>query len=109
MINCGNGSINLFGRIIHDHSRYASLSMADVLARSSNIGAINIGLQVGDKNLYELYSPLWVRQEDGFAAARRILRHGPAAARLAEEFHRFGGHGTRDRRHRRCNWRRPAP
>ncbi len=52
MINCGNGSINLFGRIIHDHSSYASLSMADVLARSSNIGAINIGLQVGDKNLY---------------------------------------------------------
>jgi len=53
MINCGNGSINLFGRIIHDHSRYAALSMADVLARSSNIGAINIGLQVGDKNLYQ--------------------------------------------------------
>ena len=53
MINCGNGSINLFGRIIHDHSRYSALSMADVLARSSNIGAINIGLQVGDKNLYE--------------------------------------------------------
>jgi cell division protein FtsI (penicillin-binding protein 3) len=53
MINCGNGSINLFGRVIHDHSRYASLSMADVLARSSNIGAINIGLQVGDKNLYD--------------------------------------------------------
>jgi cell division protein FtsI (penicillin-binding protein 3) len=53
MINCGNGRINLFGRIIHDHSSYASLSMADVLARSSNIGAINIGLQVGDKNLYE--------------------------------------------------------
>jgi cell division protein FtsI (penicillin-binding protein 3) len=52
IINCGNGSINLFGRVIHDHSRYASLSMADVLARSSNIGAINIGLQVGDKNLY---------------------------------------------------------
>ena len=53
MINCGNGSINLFGRVIHDHSRYASLSMADVLARSSNIGAINIGLQVGEKNLYD--------------------------------------------------------
>jgi cell division protein FtsI (penicillin-binding protein 3) len=53
MINCGNGRINLFGRIIHDHSSYAALSMADVLARSSNIGAINIGLQVGDKNLFE--------------------------------------------------------
>jgi len=53
MINCGNGSINLFGRIIHDHKSYAALSMADVLARSSNIGAINIGLQVGAKNLYD--------------------------------------------------------
>ena len=53
MINCGNGTINLFGRVIHDHNRFASLSMADVLAHSSNIGAINIGLKVGEKNLYE--------------------------------------------------------
>jgi cell division protein FtsI (penicillin-binding protein 3) len=53
MINCGNGMINLFGRIIHDHNRYWSLSMEDVLARSSNIGAINIGLTVGDQHLYD--------------------------------------------------------
>jgi len=53
IINCGNGTINLFGRIIHDHNSYSSLSMADVLAKSSNIGAINIGLKVGEKNLYE--------------------------------------------------------
>ena len=53
IINCGNGSINLFGRIIHDHNAFASLSMADVLAHSSNIGAINIGLKVGDQKLYE--------------------------------------------------------
>jgi cell division protein FtsI (penicillin-binding protein 3) len=53
IINCGNGTINLFGRVIHDHKAYPSLSMADVLANSSNIGAINIGLKVGEKNLYE--------------------------------------------------------
>jgi cell division protein FtsI (penicillin-binding protein 3) len=53
MINCGNGSINLFGRIIHDHDRYSALSMADVLAKSSNIGAIQIGLKVGEKDLYD--------------------------------------------------------
>jgi cell division protein FtsI (penicillin-binding protein 3) len=53
IINCGNGSIKLFGRVIHDHNRYSSLSMADVLANSSNIGAINIGLKVGEKNLYD--------------------------------------------------------
>jgi cell division protein FtsI (penicillin-binding protein 3) len=53
MINCGNGTINLFGRVIHDHKRYSALSMADVLAHSSNIGAIQIGLRVGDRALYE--------------------------------------------------------
>lgn len=52
-IPCGNGSITLFGRTIHDHGRYWSLSMEDVLARSSNIGAINIGLKVGPPNLFE--------------------------------------------------------
>jgi cell division protein FtsI (penicillin-binding protein 3) len=53
MINCGNGSINLFGRVIHDHKSYSALSMADVLAHSSNIGAIQIGLKVGDNTMYK--------------------------------------------------------
>lgn len=52
IINCGNGSITLHGRTIHDHDRYAALSMADVLAKSSNIGAIRVGLTVGQENLY---------------------------------------------------------
>lgn len=53
IINCNNGSINLHGRVIHDEHKYGLLSMADVLAKSSNIGAIQIGLRVGDRNLYE--------------------------------------------------------
>ena len=53
VIPCGNGSITLFGRTIHDHNRYGALSMEDVLARSSNIGAINIGLKVGPQNMYD--------------------------------------------------------
>ena len=53
VVSCGNGSITLFGRTIHDHNSYASLAVEDVLARSSNIGAINIGLKVGDKNMYD--------------------------------------------------------
>lgn len=52
VVSCGNGSITLFGRVIHDHNSYAALAVEDVLARSSNIGAINIGLKVGDANLY---------------------------------------------------------
>ncbi|MBV8817620.1 MAG: transpeptidase family protein [Acidobacteriaceae bacterium] len=53
MINCGGGSITLFGRVIHDSHPYGSLTFEDVLAKSSNIGAIHIGMQVGSKNMYD--------------------------------------------------------
>jgi cell division protein FtsI (penicillin-binding protein 3) len=53
MINCGNGTFKMMGRVIHDTHSYGVLSMADVLAHSSNIGAIQIGLKVGDQQLYK--------------------------------------------------------
>jgi cell division protein FtsI (penicillin-binding protein 3) len=53
IINCGGGVTTLFGRVIHDSHPYGTLSMADVLAKSSNIGAIHIGQIVGAQNLYE--------------------------------------------------------
>jgi cell division protein FtsI/penicillin-binding protein 2 len=53
MINCGNGVTKLFGRVIHDSHPYSLLTVADVLAKSSNIGAIHIGMQVGAQNLYD--------------------------------------------------------
>ncbi|MBZ5606124.1 MAG: penicillin-binding protein 2, partial [Acidobacteriia bacterium] len=53
MINCGNGRITLFGRVIHDHNSYAALTMSQVLEKSSNIGAIQIGLKVGDQRLWK--------------------------------------------------------
>ena len=52
IINCGGGILRLGHRIIHDDHSYSSLSMEDVLAHSSNIGAIHIGMQVGQENLY---------------------------------------------------------
>lgn len=52
IINCGNGLIRLPGRIVHDHDSYAALSMAMVLAKSSNVGAINIGLNVGNRRMH---------------------------------------------------------
>jgi cell division protein FtsI (penicillin-binding protein 3) len=51
IIPCGNGQMVLFKRVIHDHNSYASLPMRDVLAKSSNIGAINVGLTVGEEKL----------------------------------------------------------
>jgi len=53
VINCGNGRIALFGRVVRDHHPYSALPAADVLAKSSNVGAIQIGLKVGEARLYE--------------------------------------------------------
>ena len=53
IINCGNGTMKMFSRVIHDHKPYPMLSMANVLAFTSNIGAIRIGMQVGSRNLYD--------------------------------------------------------
>jgi len=65
LINCGNGVINLFGRVIHDDHRYSILSMADVLAKSSNIGAIQIGLKTGTQSLYNYQRRFGFGQKTG--------------------------------------------
>jgi cell division protein FtsI (penicillin-binding protein 3) len=52
MINCLRGKITLFGRTIHEaHGGYGTIPMAMVLAKSSNIGAIQIGMRVGQANM----------------------------------------------------------
>lgn len=53
--HCGNGRLNLFGRVIHDsnHHGYGYLSVEDILAKSSNIGAIHVGLTLGEKRLHD--------------------------------------------------------
>jgi cell division protein FtsI (penicillin-binding protein 3) len=54
MIDCGRGSITLFGRTIHEaHTGYGVISMADVLKHSSNVGAIRIGMTVGEAHMHE--------------------------------------------------------
>ena len=65
MINCGNGSITLFGRTIHDHKAYPELSMEDVLVHSSNIGAIRIGMTIGAPKLYDYLRRFRLGQRTG--------------------------------------------
>lgn len=53
MIFCENGHFRFGGRTLHDHHPYASLSVSDILIKSSNIGVAKLGIQLGDQRLYE--------------------------------------------------------
>jgi cell division protein FtsI (penicillin-binding protein 3) len=52
-INCQMGQITVAGRLIHDHRPFGVLSVSDALAQSSNVGAIKLGLLVGNDSMYE--------------------------------------------------------
>jgi cell division protein FtsI (penicillin-binding protein 3) len=66
LIDCGRGSITLFGRTIHEaHGGYGVIPMADVLKKSSNVGAIKIGMQVGQDHLYDYVRRFGFGQKTG--------------------------------------------
>jgi len=53
-IDCHGGVLRLPGRVIHDsHAGMGVVPMAIVLAKSSNIGAIQVGMRVGQNNMYD--------------------------------------------------------
>ena len=39
--------------MIHDHHPFGTLTMAEALAKSSNVAAIKLGLRVGDASMYD--------------------------------------------------------
>ena len=66
MINCGHGAITLFGRTIHEaHTGYGTIPMAMVLAKSSNVGAIQIGMRVGQANMHQYVRKFGFGQKSG--------------------------------------------
>jgi len=52
-IDCQMGSITVAKRLIHDHHPFGNLTLAEALAKSSNVAAIKLGLRVGDLTMYD--------------------------------------------------------
>ena len=52
VINCQNGSIVLAGHMIHDHKAFGGLTVERVIADSSDVGTIKLGLRLGKERLY---------------------------------------------------------
>jgi membrane peptidoglycan carboxypeptidase len=89
IIDCHGGTLRLPGRVVSDsHKGIGRVSMAEVLARSSNVGAIEVGRRVGAANLYEYVRRFGFARDSGRATRQRIARELPpvrAAARKSEE------------------------
>ncbi len=66
LIATGGGTLVLPGRIIHEsHHGFGTITMQEVLEKSSNIGAIMIGTRVGREKMYEYSRRLGFGQKTG--------------------------------------------
>jgi cell division protein FtsI (penicillin-binding protein 3) len=59
------GSIVINGRRIHDWKAFGMLSVADILAHSSDVGAIKVALRLGDERLYKYIRAYGFGQQTG--------------------------------------------
>src|SRR5207245_8700726 len=90
-IDCQMGQITVAGRLIHDGHPYGVLTVADALAKSSNVGAIKLGLLVGNESMSEYMKRLGFGSRTGLdlageaAGVRGARRAGQAAVIVSRE------------------------
>jgi cell division protein FtsI (penicillin-binding protein 3) len=52
VFNCRMGAIDLYGRVIHDWHPFGLLTVGQILMHSSDVGAIEVALTMGDQTYY---------------------------------------------------------
>jgi len=65
VIDCQKGHIRLDRVRINDHKPFDELTFREVIAKSSNVGTIKIGLQVGADRLYEMIRAFGIGERTG--------------------------------------------
>jgi cell division protein FtsI (penicillin-binding protein 3) len=65
LVNCEHGVYQIAGVTVHDVEVNGILTATQVLARSSNIGALKIGLQLGEPALYATYRRFGFGEQTG--------------------------------------------
>jgi len=53
VVDCQNGAIHIAGHRIRDHKPYGLLTVSQILAHSSDVGAIKIGLRLGAPKFFQ--------------------------------------------------------
>ena len=78
ILDCGNGEIQIGNVTIHEHAgaRYGLITFTDVIAHSSNVGSIRVGLALGQQRFYN-----YIRQF-GFGERTGIELPGESPGKL---------------------------
>jgi cell division protein FtsI (penicillin-binding protein 3) len=80
-IDCQMGQITVAGRLIHDHHPFGVLTVSEALAQSSNVGAIKLGLLVGNESMSEYINRL------GFGSRTGVDLPGESAGLVRQLAH----------------------
>jgi len=66
IIDCGDGEVNVAGRIIHDSHRHGGrLSFTEIIQESNNVGAVKVGLKLGADRLYRYAKAFGIGERTG--------------------------------------------
>src|SRR5207248_775999 len=65
IFDCEHGSVIVGGHRIHDHKPFGLLTVSDILAKSSDVGAIKIALRLGAPKFYEYIRAFGFGQQTG--------------------------------------------
>src|SRR6266404_2710149 len=65
VFDCENGAVSIVGHKIHDHKKFGMLSVSEILAQSSDVGAIKIALRLGAPKFYEYIRAFGFGQQTG--------------------------------------------
>jgi cell division protein FtsI (penicillin-binding protein 3) len=77
VFNCENGAVYVAGHRIRDHKPFGLLTVSDILAQSSDVGAIKIAIRVGAPKFYEYIRAFGFGQQTGVdlpGESRGLLR-----------------------------------
>jgi cell division protein FtsI (penicillin-binding protein 3) len=78
MFDVSKGSITVGGKTIHDVHRHGVLTFQEVIKKSSNVGAVKIGMRLGTTKYYEYMKQFGFGEKTGIdfpGEARGILRN----------------------------------
>lgn len=64
-IDCGRGGLNVDGTWIRDHKSFDKLTPAEIIAKSSNVGAMKVGMTAGSERLHRMITAFGFGRKTG--------------------------------------------